>query len=153
VGLTGPGRCTAVEPDLGRGSGIAFVWSDLPGPRIIVVRGDETGFVTEGCFPWFEVSGPFAVRLATPGEPFGQGDYLVGSEVEPGTYEARTLVPMGENGWPAPCGWVRVVIDADLDVHFIEMGWARADGIATATIDASDTYFGSRNCDQWTRVG
>ena len=59
------------------------VADDIP-PSIVDIEPTDTGFYSYGCGDWTSDSTP----LAMPGQPFGEGAYLVGAEVAPGRYRA-----------------------------------------------------------------
>jgi hypothetical protein len=76
--LTGDGAQDTITHDLTFG-----------GPRYIQIDASDAAFFSLGCLPWWrqDPPGPWAHPLATPGKPIpGSGDFLVGSEVTPGTY-------------------------------------------------------------------
>jgi hypothetical protein len=80
-------------------------------------------------------------QQAADGSLPGDGLYLVGSEVAPGTYRA---------GSPADCYWER---RSGLSGEFSEVitnGLGAAD--ATVTIRASDIAFSSSRCGTWSRI-
>ncbi len=81
-------------------------------------------------------------QQAADGSLPGDGLYLVGTEVAPGTYRA-------ESG--GDCYWERLSgLSGSFD-DLIANGLGAAD--ATVTIQSSDTAFSSSGCGRWSRIG
>lgn len=79
-----------------------------------------------------------------PVDTFGEGTYVVGDEIEPGTY--RTSGPAGS----APCYWARLSnTSGEDDIVANDL----TDGPTTVTIKSSDEAFESHRCGQWTKTG
>ena len=100
------------------------------GLSIATIEPDDVGFVSYGCGVW----SPFAL-LSAPGQPFGEGTFLVGAEVEPGLYRAA---PYSDR-----CRWRRYDGDAD-DPDYIRWGWT-----TIVEILPTDTAFDSHDCGTW----
>jgi hypothetical protein len=66
------------------------------GQLIVDILASDAGFRTQGCGDWRPYAPP-----ATPATTMGDGDWLVGSDIQPGTY--------GSTGPPSsvPCHWER----------------------------------------------
>jgi hypothetical protein len=114
--------------------------SQRPIPTVIVdILPSDAGFSSRhGCGTW---SSDLTPRVA-PGEPFGAGTYLVGSEVAPGRYRG---VSSGDSG----CHWARLsAFGAPDDV--IDSGSFRGRG--SIDIGSEDLGFRSRGCGEWQLV-
>ncbi len=103
---------------------------------IVDVRMDDGFLRTENCGIWSTDLSP----IVKPGESFGEGVFLVGSEIAPGRY--RTTTPSPE------CWWMRLR-------HFAPGEGARAGAeshggaSAIADIAPSDAGFYSERCGTW----
>jgi len=107
-----------------------------------------------GCITFWKVPSPWDRPLATPGQPFGNGDFLVGYEVAPGVYRPS---PSG-----TVCSWARM---NTFHGHWFDKtippggipddrnAWGTATGADTVTIASTDYGFSSTGCGQWTKVG
>ncbi|MBI4885256.1 MAG: hypothetical protein HY826_14505 [Actinobacteria bacterium] len=84
------------------------------------------------------------VALAQPATEFGPGDWLVGSQIAPGHYEAT--------GDPASsaCYWRR--LSAVTGFSFDVIAYSPFEGAAIADIEATDFAFSSNGCGDWTLV-
>ena len=60
---------------------------------VIEIRADVNQFATEECGTW----SPDLTPIATPGQPFGDGTFVVGLDIAPGRY--RSTSPTGDCGW------------------------------------------------------
>lgn len=72
---------------------------------------------------------------------FGDGFYIVGEDIKPGTYRSRV---------PAECYWARY---RDFNDDLIENGLADLPRIYEVKIKATDALFESSGCGTWSRVG
>ena len=71
-----------------------FRWVAVAGASVIVdIAPTDTFFHSAGCGTWAADLTP----VVTPGQPFGDGTFLVGSEVAPGRY--RSTSPDGHCWW------------------------------------------------------
>ena len=127
----------------GRGGvylGAGRAWS---GRGVVDIAAGDAGFHSEGCGIWSAAS----TRHAEPGQPFGDGAFLVGPEVAPGRY--RALSPAEDCQWarwggfggeldPPSYGWVDLIGYGDQDS-------------AVADIAPSDIGFHTRGCGEWAR--
>jgi hypothetical protein len=115
-------------------------------------------FSAPGCASFWLVGGPWDRPLATPGQPFGPGDYRVGYEVAPGTYVAP-----GEPNTPdaRPCVWMRVsafrfnTFETVIESHnyFGPVTPGNDPGPQIVTIDEHDFGFSSYGCGPWSKIG
>ena len=110
------------------------------GREIVDIAPTDAGFSSTGCGFWITYSPPPA-----PVTEFDDGAYVVGSDIQPGTYEA----PGGPN-----CGWFRVsgfggtVADIIEALYLLED--PDPDGAVTVTIQPTDIGFTSSDCGTWT---
>jgi hypothetical protein len=103
---------------------------------IMEIKADDGGFRTEGCGGWTPLES-YQGTLST--EVPGDGIWLVGEDVEPGTYRAEG----GE--W---CMWSRI------------NGWTpdissviKGGGSTKATLEEGDLGFVTEGCGRWTKIG
>ena len=123
------------------GSGAPLgVVDDLP-PSIVDIEPTDAGFYSYGCGGWTSDFAP----LATPGEPFGAGAYLVVLEVAPGRYRSDTL---GYCLWERLSGFGGRPGDV---VQSVGIKGADAWPLVVA-ISPDDAGFRSWGCGEWTPV-
>ena len=106
----------------------------------------DFGFHSEDCGTWTTEIAP----AATPGEPFGDGEWIVGVDIAPGRYRAHA--PSGDCRWHRLYGFRgRSYVDTAY--------WARLDVIESSrdlddpgevTVAPSDLGFANRYCGEWT---
>ena len=116
------------------------VVDDLP-PSIVDIEPTDAGFYSYGCGGWTSDFAP----LATPGEPFGAGAYLVGPEVAPGRYRSDSL---GYCLWERLSGFGGRPGDV---VQSVGIKGADAWPLVVA-ISPDDAGFRSWGCGEWTPV-
>ncbi len=89
-------------------------------------------------------------RRSSPDDPFGSGEYRVGSDISPGVWTSEAQAP----GATTDCSWRRLANFApESEYHRIATGFARAES-ATVTIAPTDVGFSANaQCGMWTRVG
>lgn len=106
------------------------------GPAIVTIGKSDKGFESKRCGLW--VPGLPAIT-ESPTAPFGDGTYVVGTDIAPGTWRADS---------PAGCYWAR------LRGFSGQMGdlIANANGKAIVTIAASDKGFKSHRCGTWSKM-
>ena len=120
---------------------------------IAEIRTDDAAFVSQGCGTWTPLQQP----IAEPGEPFGDGTYIVGLDIAPGRYRAyRATAP---DGSLASCDWQRLS-EWDLARPFTRnygpapphANGGGGEGMAVLTVDIreSDEGFHSKDCGTWT---
>ena len=102
--------------------------------RLVVIEETDAGFFSHRCGVWSRLT----PRIA-PGEPFGDGLFLVGTEVAPGRYRAASPT--------ASCAWRR--LDGVGDT--MDSG-AAAEGATAIAVEIApdDAGFSSDGCGQWT---
>lgn len=106
------------------------------GPVIVDIAPDDYAFQTERCAPWTTDMTPLR---ADPTASFGEGMYLVGDEVAPGTWRASQA---------EGCYWARLSDFAGTTDGVI----ANDNGNTLVTIDSGDVGFSSTRCGEWTRI-
>jgi hypothetical protein len=113
--------------------------NDSPnGPAVVTILARDRGFQSDNCATWTADLSP-VVRDGS----FGPGDYIVGTDLKPGTYRNR--------GGSQGCYYARLrgFTHALSDV----ISNNNTDGSAIVTVGASDKGFASTGCGTWTRVG
>ena len=120
--------------------------------NIVDIGEGDVGFISDGCGEW---TADLTPRI-TPGQPFGDGTFLVGAEILPGRYRAPS--PTEE------CQWLRLVaFTGDImpgGIVGLGRNPTQADYAAVAgtigvgdsaivEIAASDVGFHSRGCGPW----
>ena len=99
------------------------------------------------------ISGNDAPRTPTTPAPatpsgsqisFGSGTYLVGTQIEAGTYQA----PGGSN-----CYWERLSSTNGSFEAIIANDWSTDNSPQIVTIDPTDVAFKSSGCGTWTAIG
>ena len=109
--------------------------------EIVDIAPTDAGFTTRGCGAWSNDLTP----IVTPGQPFGDGTYLVSAEIAPGRYRASAPT--------RSCSWTRLG-SFDGDMYY---GYDLSDDIlgygdeALAIVDILDTDLGFRSygCGVW----
>ena len=117
----------------------AWGYSLWPGDSSVVdIAPTDAGFASSGCGTW---SATLAAAL-TPGDPFADGTWLVGIDIEPGRYFAHAP--------SESCYWYR--LDGFGGEH--TDGHSAADGsgwFSIVDVAASDAGFESSGCGAWTK--
>ena len=117
-----------------------LVESIASGQKIVTIRAEDVGFYSFGCGRWI----PFNLQEAEPSEGmpsrFSNGSYLVGIDIEPGTYYA---VPRRGGG----CHWSRVNDFTGDRADIIASGTSQDRWIVT--IEESDVGFVTQGCGTW----
>ena len=105
---------------------------------LVDIAPTDLGFETSGCGTWTSDLSPAS---SAPSAPFGDGTYLVGVDIAPGTWRA----PGG--GF---CSWQRLAgFSGELDdIIAIEL----PDGATIVTIAESDAGFETAGCGVWQRI-
>ena len=85
---------------------------------------------------------PTTTPVPGPATTFGDGTYIVGVDIEPGTYR---------NGGAGSCYWERL---SGFGGSFDDIiANDNNDAVAIVTISASDAGFSVTRCGTWTRIG
>src|SRR5215218_7099010 len=74
------------------------------GPQYMQLEASDKGAAIGNCFPFWQQPGGFARPAVQPGSAFGDGDFLVGYEVNTGTYRG-TSSPGQTCSWAAVKGF------------------------------------------------
>jgi hypothetical protein len=95
---------------------------------------------------------PAAATPATPAATgpratFGDGTWLVGTDITPGQY--RTTVPATSDG----CYWVRLKGTSGAVSDIIGNGSGQTGTPVVVTIVGTDAAFNARGCGTWQRIG
>ncbi|MGC5616610.1 hypothetical protein [Georgenia sp. Z1491] len=106
---------------------------------IVRIESADVGFESDWCGTWVPVGQTYP---ASPATRFGDGHYVVGEHIAPGTYRTSG----GEY-----CFWERRAgFSGEWDE---QLGWGGGNGAQTATIRSSDQGFVTSGCGTWTRIG
>jgi hypothetical protein len=116
------------------------------GPQYMQLEASDKGVAIGNCLPFWQQPGAFARPMVQPGNSFGDGDFLVGYELSPGTYAASA--PRGQS-----CTWAVVKGFHGKDASGRNPDFVRGDtttaGTPTAVIEAGNYGFTSQGCGQW----
>ena len=107
-------------------------------PAIVEIAPDDKGFESKRCGTWTKDLS----AITTSRTSFSGGTYIVGTDMEPGTYQSS-----GGDG----CYWARLSnFSGELSAVLAN---DNTDGPTVVTISASDKGFTSRRCGTWTKTG
>ena len=108
------------------------------GPAVATISSDDTGFESTGCGSW---TADLSAITTEPTAPFGDGTFIVGTDIAPGTWQAA-----GGNS----CNWARLSGFRGTNDSTI----ASNIGIGgLVTISPTDAGFTSSGCFFWTFLG
>lgn len=113
--------------------------NDIPsGQAIVEILPGDTAFSSDGCGPWTAYQPP-----QEPADTFGDGDWAVGEQIQPGRYEAESTDELG-------CYWER----SSGFTHELEEIIANdvPEGRVVVEIEPGDVRFSS-TCGTWTPMG
>ena len=110
------------------------------GQRIVDILAGDTGFVTSGCGTWTLLS----AQPVSPASTFVDGVYAVGSQVQPGQYEA---IATSACAWERRSGFARTPGSSEL------IATGSGTGPIFLTIAATDAGVVSTGCGTWNRIG
>ena len=105
---------------------------------IVDIAPDDIGFTSLGCGVW---SSDLAPRIE-PGQPFGDGTWLVGPEIAPGSYRS--------DGADASCRWERLSDFRYYSEYYSVPGLIDSGARAFVDIASGDAGFHTRGCGVWT---
>jgi len=110
---------------------------NMDGPAVVTILATDKGFESSNCDTW---SSDLS-RITASKTSFGGGDFIVGTDLLPGTY--RNIASAG-------CYWARLSGFG----HTLSNIRANDDTDARAivTIAASDKGFESSSCGTWTKI-
>lgn len=113
----------------------SYAASDLTDyPAVVTIGGTDAAFSSSNCGTWTQDLS----QITKSKTEFGGGTYIVGTDIQPGTYKSST---------PNGCYWKRLadfygntdtLIDSDI-----------SNTQAVVQINASDIGFSSENCGTW----
>ena len=103
----------------------------MGGSIIVDIPSSDVGFHSERCGTWSTELAPTVL----PGQPFGDGTFLVGSEIAPGRYQSENL-----------CNWERLSGFGGSPDEIIESAFDSN----TVEIAPTDVGFHSGYCGAWT---
>lgn len=99
---------TDIEPGLYKSSGSVLYWARLKGfsgelddiisngnpvgCAIVEIKTEDKGFQTDGSGYWVKIDDTYNPETITT---FGDGEYIVGKDIEPGTYKSEGAASMG----------------------------------------------------------
>lgn len=106
------------------------------GYQVVTIGRRDAGLDSVSCGTW---TSDLSAVLESPTE-FEQGTYIVGTDVEPGTYQASS----GEL-----CSWLRLAGFRFSRRDIIERGFVRRGVPPTVRIESGDAGFSSSGCGTW----
>lgn len=114
---------------------------------VVDIEASDAGFLSRGCGTWSDE----LTSTVTPGEPFGDGLYLVDIDIEPGRYRAhapsRSCDWWRLRGFHGDGEYAHGPLRAKPDI----IAYGRADS-ATVDIQPTDAGFWTYGCGVWSRV-
>jgi hypothetical protein len=134
------------------------------GPQYVQILPTDVGFWSQGCQNWVQADGPLD-KLFTAGPANGldrqvikNGEYRVGPEADPGTYEMQPVVE--PPGLDSPCFWQRLSgftglpsgADPQAARPVIDEGRPQLGQVGFVTIQPGDVGFKSFACNDWVKV-
>lgn len=112
-----------------------IIVNGLRSPEIVTISAGDAGFETRGCGQWIPVE---ATAPTSPATQFGDGTYVVGMHIAPGTYQA--------NG-SGTCYWARLSDFSQEISGIIAVG----NDTTVITIEPSDAGFTTFGCGTWSQ--
>ena len=108
------------------------------GPRVVTISATDVAFESSRCGAWTDI----LVPMTTSSTTFGDGVFIVGLDIAPGTYRTGTT-----DG----CYWARLSgFGGDFEeIIANDLG----DGQRLVTVAASDRGLETSRCGTWTKVG
>ncbi|MCZ2826015.1 MULTISPECIES: hypothetical protein [unclassified Modestobacter] len=115
-----------------------LAWEFPDGQAYVDVLPTDVAFATDDCGRWTPATGD----VPDVSGAFDDGAYLVGSDIQPGTYRA-----LGGSG----CSWQRLSdLTGDYDAV---LAWEFPDGQAYVDVLPTDVAFATDDCGTWNRTG
>jgi hypothetical protein len=108
------------------------------GPAVVTILATDRGFQSDACATWTADLSPLV-----KGSSFGPGDYIVGTDLEPGTY--RDSGPGQSCYYARLSGFTHALSDVIANNNTTSP--------AIVTVAPSDRGFTSAGCGAWTRIG
>lgn len=111
--------------------------TNASGPTIVTIKRTDRGFESNGCGTWTSN----LARITKSKTSFGQGEFIVRTDIAPGTYRSR-----GSSG----CYWARLrSFTGELNSIIAN---ANTSGSTIVTIGRADRGFESSGCGRWARL-
>jgi hypothetical protein len=136
-----PGRSCYWERLSGVGGtfGEILANDNVTGPAIVTIAPGDFAFSSSRCGEW---SADMTPITASPTAPFGDGDFLVGSEVSPGIWRSTG---------GSTCYWERrSAFSGDFNDIIANDNQGPS---GTVSIAPTDVGFSSSRCGTWTKIG
>ncbi|WP_167044899.1 hypothetical protein [Salinibacterium sp. ZJ454] len=111
----------------------------MGGPQLVDIAPSDVAFETSGCASWISIG---LHKPSSPASQFGDGMFLMGTDVAPGTYRATPT---------SYCYWARLSgVGGTID-DVISNGFT-ANPTVTIALSAGDRAVESSGCGTWTRI-
>lgn len=107
-------------------------------PAVVTIKPTDTGFESQGCGKWTQDLSAITESKTS----FDDGAYIVGKDIEPGTYK---------NSGSSGCYYARLS-DFTGDMNSI-IANGTTDTPTVVTIKPTDTGFEAQGCGKWTKIG
>jgi hypothetical protein len=107
-----------------------------PDSQVVTIAPSDAGFHTQGCGTWTQ---NLSAITSSPDAPFGEGTFIVGTDVSPGTWRSAGS---------SDCYWERESGFSGTFSDIIANNFGS--GPQIVTIAASDVGFRSNGCGNWT---
>jgi hypothetical protein len=144
-----PGTYRAANPSQGcyweRLRGFSGEFEDLiannftDAPEVVTIAPTDAGFSSDGCGTWTSDLSPIT---SSPTAPFGEGKFIVGVDVAPGTW--RNSDSSGGCYWERLSGFSGEFGDLIANEF--------SNSIQVVTIGPGDAGFASSGCGTWTKI-
>lgn len=144
----------APDPDQEASSPIAFIAVVVVATLVVILCG--LGATMSGLFDFAKSSAAPATatsapavtdaHVRVPGTTFVDGQWLVGGDIQPGTYSVTV-----KSGSPG-CTWERDSSTDGTAASVLESGNGHSDEVIVVVIKETDKVFQSRNCGSWHRI-
>ncbi len=110
-------------------------------PEFVRIKNTDKGFESSGCGTWHEASADESFPVEQ--NPWGDGAFRVGLEIEPGTYRSLGTSQVG-------CYWERLKDFTGEFESIIANGFS--DSQVIVTLNNADAGFRSNDCGGWERI-
>lgn len=106
------------------------------GPMVVTIKDNDAGFESKKCGTWTKDLSPIT---SSPTAPFGDGSYIVGTDISPGTWRSDS---------PEDCYWERLKeFTGGMNATI-----ANSIGKGIVTIAKTDKGFRTNKCGTWTKA-
>lgn len=103
-------------------------------PAVITINSSDKAFISQGCGSWTQDLS----AITTTKTSFSDGIYIIGTDIEPGTYHTN-----GQTG----CYWARLRDFSGGGTNIIDNG--NSNGLVSVTILSTDKGFSADHCGTW----